>query len=223
VVAAFGVFEPTFLGAAYERARRTVARSEMLAARAEVAAAGLERVLGDAPDVAALGSLLLATTDGLDGVARPLFSGLRELSLPESVHGRLWRGAELVREHRGDGHLAAGLTLGLGGPELNVLTELWLGYAVGEYSSTRGLGADTLASAVSRLRDRGWIDATGDLTNDGRGARLEIEATTDGGQQQLIGADGKDLDRAIGLADRVSAGALRSAAAPADPRKRAAG
>src|SRR4051794_856553 len=33
VAAAFGVFEPAFLDAAYERARRTVARSEILDAR----------------------------------------------------------------------------------------------------------------------------------------------------------------------------------------------
>ncbi len=45
--------------------------------------------------------------DAVDGMGRPLFSALRGLPVPDSPHGRLWRAAELVREHRGDGHLAA--------------------------------------------------------------------------------------------------------------------
>jgi hypothetical protein len=46
--------------------------------------------------------------------------------------------AELVREHRGDGHLAAPVAAGLDVVTMNVLT-VWLGYPPGEYSATRVL------------------------------------------------------------------------------------
>ena len=59
--------------------------------------------------------------------------------VPTSPHGRLWRAAELVREHRGDGHLAAVVAAGIEHVAINVLTELWVGFGVGEYSATRGL------------------------------------------------------------------------------------
>jgi hypothetical protein len=222
VAAAFGVFEPGFLDAAYDRARRAVDRSAILAARADAAAAGLARVLGDDRDVAALGDLLLATTDGLDGAARPLFSGLRELSLPEGVHGRLWRGAELVREHRGDGHLAAGLTFGLSGLELNVLTELWLGYPLGEYSATRGFSPEAVGTAVGALSGRGWI-SDGSLTPEGRRVRLALEDATDATQVALLAGLGDQLEWAVTTADRLSARVVEAGAFPADVRKRAAG
>ena len=50
----------------------------------------------------------------VDPLGRPLFSALRELPVPASASGRLWQAAELVREHRGDGHLATLVSAGLG-------------------------------------------------------------------------------------------------------------
>ena len=222
VVAAFGVFEPEFLAAAYQRARKTVDRATILAARAEVAAAGLGQVLGDDPDLDALGDLLLAVSDGLDGAARPLFSGLRELSRPPGVHGRLWRGAELVREHRGDGHLAAGVALGLSGPELNVLTELWLGYPLGEYSGTRRFSPTAVEAAAATLAERGWV-ADRALTAAGRQARQALEEATDATQATLVRGLGDQLEWAVATAERLSARVVEAGAFPADTRKRAAG
>ena len=54
-------------------------------------------------------------------------------------------------------------------------------------------------------------------------ARIVIEATTDAGQQQLIDALGENLDRTVGAGRSRQCRVLRAAAAPADPRKRAAG
>ena len=69
---------------------------------------------------------LLGALDGLDGVGRPLFSALRQLPVPIDPFGRAWRASELVREHRGDGDLAASVAAGLDMVTMNVLTELWL-------------------------------------------------------------------------------------------------
>jgi hypothetical protein len=220
VVAAFGVFEPKFLTAAYERGRAQGSREAVLEARAAGASAGLAALLDE--DVRPLADELLAAVMPLDGTARPLFSGVRELPVPDDPHGRLWRAADLVREHRGDSHLAACVAAGLDPVSMNVLTELWTGYRAGEYVETRGWGPDVVAAAVERLGDRGWV-ADGQLTEAGTIARLAIEDATDLAQHDLVVRLG---DRIEALIERLQPLADRIVAAgdfPADPRKRAAG
>jgi hypothetical protein len=147
---------------------------------------------------------------------------MRTLPVPDDPYGRLWRGAELVREHRGDSHLAAIAGSGLGTSEVNVLTEVWLGYPIGEYSASRGLASDASTAAAVRLAELGLI-ADGLLTDSGRSRRVAIEAATDAGQRELVDALGDHLDHTVALAEQITASVLRAHAAPADPRKRAAG
>jgi hypothetical protein len=221
VAATFGVFEPGMIAAAYEAGAASASREDILTARAAGAAASLDGV-ASADECAAIADPLLQALDVLDGLGRPLFSALRSLPVPPSPGGRLWRAAELVREHRGDGHLAALVTAGLDAVEANVLTERWLGFRLGEYSATRGFGADALAAAVGRLQARGWMEGD-ELTDSGRAARSSIEASTDSGQQALVDACGPDLDEVIALATDISTQLIEARAFPADPRKRAGG
>lgn len=106
--------------------------------------------------------------------------------------------------------------------EMNVFTEVWLDYPVGEYSGTRGFDADTLAVAVAGLTGRGWM-ANGALTPSGVVARNRLEESTDEGQQQLVAALGSDLDELVQSLETIGAAVVASRAAPADARKRAAG
>ena len=224
VVSAFGVFEPTFLSALYNQGRSIAARADVLAAREVGVAEGLALVLGEGArdDAATLADALQEPLDTLDGCARPLFSGLRELPTPTDNYARLWRAAELIREHRGDGHLAACVAAGLDAVEMNVLTELWVGYDVGGYSSSRGFGPDALARAVSSLEERGWV-AGGTLTAEGVAARDAIEDRTDRSQDALIAALAPQLDSLIARAAAVSDALVAARSFPSDPRKRAAG
>ena len=169
VAATFGVFEPGMIAAAYEAGVASATRDDILAARAAGGAASVDAIAG-ADECAAIADPLLRAMDGLDGLGRPLFSALRSLPVPSSPGGRLWRAAELVREHRGDGHLAALVAAGLDAVEANVLTERWLGFGLGEYSATRGFGTQALADGVSRLQARGWMQGD-ELTDSGRAAR----------------------------------------------------
>ena len=127
-----------------------------------------------------------------------------------------------MREHRGDGHLAACVAAGLDVVTMNVLTELWVGYPVGAYSGTRGYGPDALAASVAGLEARGWV-ADGALTPAGRAARSAIEDATDVSQGALVAALGDRLDAIVSSAEALSARIMAAAAFPADPRKRAAG
>jgi hypothetical protein len=221
VTATFGVFEHSLVSAVYLPAVEKASREDVLAARAEGATAAVEQMVG-ASDAAAVADPLLAAIEQLDSMGRPLFSALRELSLPASPQGRLWRAAELVREHRGDGHLAATVAFGLDAVEANVFTELWLGYGLGEYSGTRGWSAERIAAAVGSLEARGWL-RDGALTVEGVQARLQLEADTDETQAQLVALLGSGADdliaRAAALSDRV----MDAVSFPPDPRKRAAG
>jgi hypothetical protein len=148
---------------------------------------------------------------------------LRALPIPKNPHGRAWRAAELIREHRGDGHIAACVSTGLDAVEMNVLTEVWLGYSIGEYSSTRHFSEARIETAAHSLRGRGWLSDAGTLTEHGLAARHEIERATDKSQDLLIAALGDGIDEVILAADDMSRRILPAHAAPADPRKRAAG
>jgi hypothetical protein len=221
VAATFGVFEPGMITAAWEAGAASASREDILRVRAAGAAASLDSI-ADPDECEAVAAPLLRALDVLDGLGRPLFSGLRSLPLPSSPGGRLWRAAELVREHRGDVHLAALVAAGLDAVEANVLTERWLGFELGEYSATRGFGTDALNGGVRRLEGRGWMQGT-ELTDAGRAARVAIEASTDTGQQALVDACGDDLDRVVALAAEISTRLVQARAFPADPRKRAGG
>ena len=206
-------------------ARSIASHEAILEARESGARAGLVAATGaiDPLVIEALGSRLLTALGELDGTARPLFSGLRALPVPNEPHGALWRAAELVREHRGDGHLAACIAAGLDAAEMNILTELWLGYPFGEYSSTRGFSPDRLTEASVRLRELGWLNAENSLTAAGRNVREAIELATDTTQRALIEALDDDLAWLISTATLIGAAVLAAHAAPADARKRAAG
>ncbi len=225
VVAAFGAFEPALLTAVLSGAQALASHDAVLAARESGATSGLAAATAGvaAATIELLGTRLMAAHSTLDGMGRPLFSALRALPVPDDAHGVAWRAAELVREHRGDGHIAACVAAGLGLAEMNVLTELWLGYAPGEYSASRGMSPDRVAAGLDSLRDRGWVDAAGGLSADGQSARDGIEAATDRSQDALVAALGDDLEEVIDAAGVISAAILTAQAAPADPRKRAAG
>jgi len=222
VVATFGVFEPTFLSAVYEQGRTSIGRHAVLAAREAGAIESLTNIVADTDDIGAAGDALLDATRHIDATARPLFSGLRDLAVPAAALGRLWRGAELVREHRGDGHLAVCIGEGLDPLEMSLLTELWLDYSVGEYSSSRGYGPEAISAAMARLATRGWVDGSV-LSAAGRTMRAQIEDATDRSQQALVDALGARLDAVIATAERVSNAITAAGAFPPDPRKRAAG
>ena len=225
VVAAFGVFDGAMLTAVFEHGRSISTHEAILAARAAGASAGLAAATADVDrtTVETFGDRLLAACDALDGLGRPLFGALRALPVPDDPYGRAWHAAELVREHRGDGHVASLVAAGLDMAESNVLTEVWLGYRLGEYSASRGLGPERLRVAADGLRARGWLDADDGLTGAGRAARDDIEAATDRSQQGLIDALGDDLATVIAQGTELTDAVLRAQAAPADPRKRAAG
>ena len=93
---------------------------------------------------------------------------------------RLWRAADLLREHRGDGHIAALVTHEVGGLEAHALAALDAGIHPAEsFGRIHHLPKAGLAAVMGGLRGRGLIDGGGHLTDAGRACKERIEAVTD--------------------------------------------
>ena len=224
VAAVFAWFEPGLLAGLYETARTAVRRERLLAVRDASTAVSLAEVLaGDDPaEVAEVADLLAGAAEGADGTGRPLFSGLRGRGRPGDPYQRLWWACDLVREHRGDSHVAVANAAGLGPVEMNVLTECWIGMPLLSYTATRGWPEAAMSAAVDGLEARGWL-RDGALTDAGRGARAGIEDRTDAAELPIAAALGDRLDEVVARLDGWSERCIAAGAFPADILKRAAG
>jgi hypothetical protein len=153
-----------------------------IAARMEGSVATLRRILGDLaedPGVARAADLLTKAGTSAASEGRALYAALRTLPLPTEPVARLWHGANLLREHRGDGHVAALLTAGIGGTEAHVLHALSEGMPAEEFGRVSHLPQAQLAAVVDGMRARGVIGADGWLTAAGRQTKERVEALTD--------------------------------------------
>jgi hypothetical protein len=221
VVAAFAVFEPTAIRAGYEQTSGLVEPETLLAARLESTAVSLASVLGGA-DVTAVADALEQAIADADGTGRPLFSGLAGQPWPQDPIAKLWRACEQIREHRGDSHVAVCVAEGLGPVEMNILTELWVGFPLCTYSATRGWSPEELETTAEDLRQIGLIDGD-QLSDEGRILRNDIEAATDELELPIVEALGTADDSIITRLDDWSRCCIEAKAFPPDPFKRAAG
>jgi hypothetical protein len=180
VCAAFGAFKPAAVESAINSGWTKTDAASMLAARRDGANAQLERLLGDVADpkdVERATVLLYELTDGVDPSGRMLYAGLSVQPRPDSTFGDFWHAADLVREHRGDGHIASWIPF-TDSTEITVLTELAWGIPPRSYVFTRGWSEDEVDAAYERLAARGLID--GDhMTEAGIALRDRIEEATD--------------------------------------------
>jgi hypothetical protein len=221
VVSSFAVFEPGLITTLYEEARGKVGRTELVETRDEATGASLRQVLGDT-DVSGVVSTLRRGIDAADGTGRPMFSGLASKPWPEDPVGQLWRACDIIREHRGDTHIAACVGAGLDPVAMNILTELYVGLPLYAYSASRAWPQETLDATADHLRGSGLLE--GDrLSKEGRRLREDIEARTDAGQRAVVNAIGSDLDDTVAQLGAWSTACVEAKAFPPSTHKRAAG
>ena len=152
------------------------------AARQQGCVAALRRILGelaDGPGLARAADLATSAATSAPTEGRVMYAGLRALPLPEEPVARLYHAATLLREHRGDGHIAALVTAGIGGTEAHVLHALSEGTPAEKFGRVHHLPAAQLAAVVDGMRARGLIDGSGWLTDAGRTTKERIESLTD--------------------------------------------
>ncbi|WP_455351512.1 SCO6745 family protein [Streptomyces sp. SYSU K217416] len=163
---------------------RTASPEAALAARLRAADATLRRLLGDeavaSAEMTEAASLALRAAEACTRHARPLYAAHADLPVPEESVLAYWHAATLLREHRGDGHLAVLLDAELDPVEALVShTASGRGMAPKWAITTRGWSRAEWEAAAGRLRDRGLLDAQGELTEAGVALRKDIEAETD--------------------------------------------
>lgn len=194
ITAAFGVFNPEFVVPTVASGWSKAGPDALLRARLDGQRAQLARLLGESPAGCARATeLYLRAADALSLSGRALFSGLRAIGLAGDPVGDLWRAADMVREGRGDSHIAAWLANGLDPVEVSVLTELWWGLPHKSYARTRGWTDEHLDAAAERLRSDGYL-ANGALTEAGRELRRKIESDTDRQDEPMVRALGDDAE-----------------------------
>jgi len=182
VTAAFFGFAPAMVTRAFPGVWARITPAAALEARLDGARAALTEVFGDLPPeaVADAADALEAAARRLDLPGRVLAGAYADLVWPEDPVGRLWHAATLLREHRGDGHVAALLTAGVDGCE----SLAWRVGVDGERlrevtQQARGWTDEEWDAATARLVSRGWLHADGTATDAGRDAYEKVEALTD--------------------------------------------
>ncbi|WP_405719008.1 SCO6745 family protein [Streptomyces sp. NBC_00046] len=170
----------------------------VLDARLRAADTTLRRLLGEeiiaSPELAEAAELALRAAEGCTRHARLLYAAHADLPVPEQPHLAYWHAGTLLREHRGDGHLAALLTAGLDPLEALVShTATGKGMNPRWVLATRGWQRDDWDAACERLRGRGLLDAEGELTEAGVALRSDLEEATDrmdAAPYERLGAEG---------------------------------
>jgi hypothetical protein len=196
VTAVFYNFAPSRVAKALPAAWEIAPPAAALRAREDSAVAALRRYgvvddegLRTAADLAAKAAAA-APVDG-----RPLFAANRALDWPDEPLARLWHAVTLLREHRGDAHVAVLAAAGISGRESNVLHA-----AAGKVPATmimrsRDYDEQQWADQQGALAQRGLLDADGALTPAGRALKQHIEDTTDAlSLSALATLDDADVD-----------------------------
>ena len=153
-----------------------------IAARQLGCVRALRRILGDlvdTPDFTRAVELLTraATSAPLEG--RPMYAALRALPLPQEPVARLFHSASLLREHRGDGHIAALMAEGIGGLEAHVLLAIDLGIPAPTFGRIHHLPPALLGDLIDAMKARGLIRDERTFTPTGREVKNRVETLTD--------------------------------------------
>lgn len=182
VDALFYNFAPGEVARHIPKVWRTTTPEAAIAARQAGCVKALRRILGehvDSPDFARAAALLTKAATSVPFEGRPMYAALRAIQIPDDVVARMFHAASLLREHRGDGHIAALVVEGVGGLEAHVLLALDMGTPAEEFGRVHHLPSAQLARVIGGVRDRGLIGEDGWLSEEGRAVKQRIEDRTD--------------------------------------------
>jgi hypothetical protein len=173
----------------------------------------VERAVDRAVERAAEVAMRAAAAAPLEG--RPLFAANRALPVPAEPLARLWHAATLLREHRGDGHVAALVAAGIGGRESHVLHALATGTPADVYALARKMTAAEWEAIRVGLEERGLVDRDGTLTAAGRELKETVEAQTDrAAATAYVGLDEAEVEQLAGDLRPIAAAVVAAGEIP---------
>jgi hypothetical protein len=187
VIATFFNFNPHLIHHAIPRAWEIAAPEDLVAARFRAVDRALRRLLGDevvtsSEMVRAAGlARRAAETASAAVVGRPLCAGHTRIVWPEEPHLVLWHAQSILREFRGDGHVALLVTHGLSGLDALVTHSAEGVIAAQLLQSTRDWPDASWRGAIESLQARDWLttDTEPTFTAWGADQRAQIEEQTD--------------------------------------------
>jgi hypothetical protein len=222
VTATFNTYKGDLIAQHIPQVWSVVSPQEAIAARLHAADALLRRLLGEeaiaCKEMAEAAELALRATEACAPSGRPLSAAHRALPVPDAPHLALWHAASVLREHRGDCHIAVLVNAELDGLEAQVThTSSGKGITPAWVARTRGWTPEEWSAAQDRLCGRGLLDAEGGLTAPGMKLREELESETDllaRAPYEHLGAAG--VERLTELATGFTRTALGAGAFPPD-------
>jgi hypothetical protein len=174
-------FSPAMVAEHVPAAWAVASPSQVLAARERAVDRTYRAVFGDligSPGLAEAAGLAREAALAASTAGRPLAAAHADLPWPTEPHLVLWHAINVLREQRGDGHLAALQVAGLDPCEA-LVSFAAIGAAPEEVFASRGWSEPDWAAARDRLTARGWLDRDGRATDRGRDGRDEVEWRTD--------------------------------------------
>lgn len=219
VASAFYSFSPRMVAEHIDPAWKIAIPEAVLRARVRGVDRAYRAIFGDRVDsaeLAELATLVRRAAEAANTAGRPLAAANAALDWPEAPHLQLWHAATILREHRGDGHIAALMVAGLD-PVEALVSFAAIGAASVERFESRGWRAEEWESARDRLTARGLVDADGAATDAGRELRGTVEEHTD----QLAAAPWQSLtaaeiDRLVELLGEFWVAVLSSGLLPSE-------
>ncbi len=196
IVATFFNFNPNIVHAAIPAAWDVASPAEIQSVRMRAAGAQLGELDGlSTDDLAAVTDLAGEIIDTLSYEGRPLAGANRAVAEPDEPWARLWQRLTIIREWRGDAHVAV-----LAATPVTAVEALVLHAATGAVPAkallaTRQWSQDTWDAATSQLATRGLVDAEGAFTEAGQAFRIGIEDRTNAACVPLVAGVGDDTIR----------------------------
>ncbi|QGK69740.1 hypothetical protein GIY23_09610 [Allosaccharopolyspora coralli] len=184
VAATFFNFNPAAVATVIPHAWTLSSPDDVIAARYRAVDRALRRLLGDeiadSTEVAESAAVAKEAAEACTPDGKPLYAGHADLEWPQAPHLRLWHGVTLLREFRGDAHVAALHTAGLSGLQALVL-HVSTGKAFTESAAkaTRAWSDEQWTATQHELREQGLLDEQGTITEEGTKLREDVETATD--------------------------------------------
>ena len=185
VTATFYNFNPAMVARAIPDAWRLALPTELLEARLRGVDRALRRVCGDevldGPEVEVAAELAARAAEvcAARPQGRPLGAAHADVNLAEEPHLVLWQALTALREWRGDGHIAALVGAEVGAPDCHFFIAARGTVPAEVLRTSRQWSEDDWATALDRMRTKGWLGADGAFTDAGRAVSDSIEARTD--------------------------------------------
>jgi hypothetical protein len=216
VAAVFYNFHPAMVARALPDAWGYASPAQLLDARLRAVDSAVRRLLPDA-SLRRTADVARRAAESAPVAGRPIAAANAALEWPDEPHLVLWQATTILRESRGDGHVAALVGAGLSPCQACVTISAAGGPSKEVFQVNRRWTDDDWADAEDDLRSRGLLDSAGALTAAGRELRAQVEATTDALADQGWRALGDELTEELhDLVHPLSATLMASGVIPPD-------